>query len=91
MADQLTGEQVNALLDKLSTDDDFRDLFTRDLGAALQQLPGKPGIPKDCQPGGCLRPVKLADKATIAKSRQKMYEGMTAMQPHIPKVLEAGG
>ena len=91
MANQLTGEQVNALLEKLSTDDKFRTLFTDNLGAALKLLPGAPGIPDNVQPGGCLRPVKLADKDVIAKSKQKMYEGMTAMQPHIPKVLEADG
>lgn len=85
----LTGDQVNALLDKLSSDDAYRKLFTTDIGAAFAQLPGKPEVPSDVKKGCCLQPVTLADKATIAKSRQKMYEGITAMQPYIPKVLEA--
>ena len=88
MAQVLNNEQATALLDKLSSDDTYRELFTNDLAAAFAQLPGKPSVPKDLSPGCCLMPVKLASKATIAQSKQKMIEGMSAMQPYIPKVLE---
>ena len=88
MPQVLNTEQATALLDKLSSDDSFRDLFAKDLPAAFAQLPGKPAVPSDLTDGCCLRPVKLASKETMAQSKQKMIQGMSAMQPYIPKVLE---
>ena len=89
MAQALNHEQASALLDLLASDDAYRQLFTSDLGAAFAKLPGKPAVPADVTKGCCLRPTALADKATIAQARLKMIEGLSAMQPYIPKVLEA--
>ena len=60
MANELNSAQIDALLDLLSSDDDYRALFVRDLGKALERLPGKPGIPANVTPGSCLRPSQLA-------------------------------
>ena len=89
MASPLTNEQANALLDLLSTNDKYRALFASDPAAALGQLPGAPKLPSDASPGCCLRPAKLADKRAIAEAREKILQGLVAMQPYIPKVLEA--
>lgn len=78
-----------ALLVKLSHDDDFRKLFVNDLGAALGQLPGAPGIPKGVEPGGCLQPVKLASKEALHESIQQLHATMMGSDNHIPKLLEA--
>lgn len=89
MPQPLSPEQANALLDRLSTDDKYRALFSSDPGAALGQLPGAPGLPADCEPGMCLRPTQLADKQAIAEAREKILQGLVAMQPYLPKLLEA--
>ena len=59
---------VDALLDRLASDDMFRALFEKDPEAALVRLGHQP------QPGdtACLRTAKLADKATIAAVRDEM-------------------
>lgn len=89
MATDLNPEQVDALLDLLSSDDGYRELFTRDLGAALQKLPGSPPVPAGMSHGKCLMPVKLADKDAIRKSRDRIRDDLTSRNAHIPKVLEA--
>jgi putative modified peptide len=89
MSAQLNSEQVNALLDKLSSDDNYRKTFVNDLGTALAQLPGQPGIPKGVESGGCLMPVQLADKATIARTKQALHDALISSDTHVPKVLEA--
>lgn len=64
---------VNRLLDLLSTDDDFRALFTRDAGAALVQAGGDTGG------GECLQLAAgqtLASKEQIANDRQKLMKVM---------------
>jgi putative modified peptide len=89
MSDQLTSDQVSALLDKLSTDDDYRKLFVSDLGSALAQLPGRPGIPKGVVVGGCLMPAQLADKQRIIDTRKALQASLSGQDAHVPKVLEA--
>lgn len=89
MATELSAEQVDALLDLLSSDDAYRELFMKDLGAALQRLPGKPGVPDGVRSGGCLMPAKLADKEKLRRSRDRIRNDLTSRNAHIPKVLEA--
>ena len=73
MAQQPLPEQVvDMLLDALATDDSFRSLFTRNPEAAFERL-GYPPTPGQL---ACCKPDKLADKATIAKTRDEMREVM---------------
>jgi putative modified peptide len=89
MADyKLTQEQADALLQKLSTDDDFRALFQKDVGAAFQQLPGKPAAPADLTPGCCLVPKTLASKAKIAATRSALLSTLTSRVEHKVFLLE---
>ena len=85
----LTSEQVDALLQKLSTDDAFRKQFASgDLAGAFSQLPGKPPVPPDLEPGCCLLPKSLASKEQIAASRQAIAEKLKGQNTHTPHVLE---
>lgn len=64
---------TNRLLDKLSTDDDFRDLFARDAGAAIAQVGGDPSG------GECMQLAAghtLASKEQIAADREKLMNVM---------------
>ncbi len=87
MANELNAAQIDALLDLLSSDDDYRALFVRDLGKALERLPGKPAIPANVTPGSCLRPTQLASKEAIAKAKASLSQRMSR-ETHIPKILE---
>ena len=77
------------LLDLLSTDDDFRDLFKRDAHAALVQAGYVP--PHDADPtmlsalsgGDCMQLSSsdtLASKEKIAQDRQKLEESLNLVQ-----------
>lgn len=64
---------ANRLLDLLSTDDDFRALFSRDAGAAIAQVGGDPAG------GECMQLASgqtLASKEQIAADRQKLMKVM---------------
>lgn len=86
MSKKLSGKTVDALLDKLSTDDEFRKRFqanpraaTRSLGtddAAVDQLPETPI-------------ARLADKKAYAGSRKTMSAKLTeAGYPFQPITLD---
>jgi putative modified peptide len=85
----LTPEQVDALLGKLSTDDAFRELFQKDIGAAFKQLPGSPSPPADLKPGCCLMPAKLMSAEKIAGARNAIAERFVGMDSFKPHMLEA--
>ena len=87
MAD-LTPAQVDALLDKLSSDDAYRKLFVTDLPAAFAQLPGAPTVPPNLPPRCCLLPEQLAPKEKIAQSRQEIAGKLTGQAVHTPHALE---
>ena len=87
MAD-LTPAQVDALLDKLSTDDAYRTLFVTDLKAAFAQLPGSPPVPPNLPPRCCLLPKQLAPKEKIAEAKQDIASKLTGQSSHIPHLLE---
>ena len=69
------------LLDKLSTDNDFRRLFKKDAGAALAQV----GYKVDAgatHAGGCmqLQPTdSIAPKAKILRDRAKLEQAMNSV------------
>jgi putative modified peptide len=64
----LPGKVVSALLDKLGSDDAFRDLFQSNPAEALRQV-GAPE-PEDC--ARCLKIKKLADKKTIKAASDEL-------------------
>lgn len=76
------------MLDRLSTDDYFRELFQRDLGAALSQLPGSPSIPDNLPQVSCLTPARLASKADIARTKVLLNRYPDQLGAYIPKLLE---
>ncbi len=86
MAKQLSENTIDAVLDKLASDDDFRASFqknpraaTRSLGLdddAIDSLPETPTAP-------------LADKASFAKSRGRVRKQlMDARAPFMPITLD---
>ena len=88
MAKNFSREFADKLLDKLSTDDDFRDRFQADPRAAVESLGyvtpeadrGKPGA----DPCICLADMAttLAKKEDIAKARNKLREQLTSAPFH---------
>jgi putative modified peptide len=62
---RLTPELVDKLLDKLGSDDHFREQFRRDPHAAMVKL----GAAPDSKFGLCLRPSQLAPKKEIQETR----------------------
>lgn len=75
----LTPAQADALLDKLCTDDDFRDLLQRDPAAALRQI-GAPVELAQCF-ANC---KKFADPDTLRKSRAIIQQQLgTTLNAHI--------
>lgn len=81
------------LLDLLSTDDDFRDLFQRDAHAALVRAgyQAPPGMKLDqvsaAESGGAcmqLQGSQLASKEQIIRERGKLEQGLTLVQHFEP-------
>jgi putative modified peptide len=69
MAQQpLPAQVVDQLLELLSTDDSFRELFERNPEAAFERL-GYPPTPGQLE---CCKPRKLADKDAIAATADEM-------------------
>jgi putative modified peptide len=83
---QFTQNQVDSLLQKLGSDDEFRALFQKNPAAALQQLPDPPKLPTELQPEGCLFPKSLASKEAIMRDRDSLrsrLSGATSLHPHL--------
>jgi len=80
---------ADKLLDKLSTDNDFRRLFKKDPAAALV----KAGHPKDAAlaTAGCCQIQSIAPKAQIVKSRSELKAMLTASLSMTPPRLNAAG
>lgn len=69
------------LLDKLSTDNDFRSLFKKDAGAALAKV-GYKVEAGATSAYGCLQFAageKIAPKAKIVRDRAKLEEAMNSI------------
>ena len=84
---------VNKLLDLLSTDDDFRDLFQRDAHAALvhagYQAPEGASLQSAAATSGgaCMQLSagdQLASKERIAQDRAKLQKSMSMIQGFEP-------
>jgi putative modified peptide len=80
---------ADKLLDKLSTDNEFRRLFKKDPAAALV----KAGHPKDAAAltGKCCRVASIAPKAQIVKARNELKTMLTASLGMTPPQLNATG
>jgi putative modified peptide len=79
---------ADKLLDKLSTDNDFRRLFKKDPAAALV----KAGHPKDAAAltGKCCQVQSIAPKAQILKSRDELKTMLAAGLSMTPVRLNTG-
>lgn len=85
--DPLPAKVVDQLLDKLSTDDSFRALFSSDPTAAFQSLGYSP-TPAQTE---CCGVSKLADKETIRATQAEMRENMILGRLlHRPNNWDAG-
>lgn len=86
MANNLSEKTVDALLDKLSSDDDFRARFQKNPREATRSLgtddPAVDSLPETPMPN-------LADKKALAGSRAKMKDALvTAAYPFQPIHLD---
>lgn len=86
----LTQEQTDVLLDKLSSDMDFRALFQDRPEEALKQLPGPPvQVPLGGRGSSCMRPRQLMSAEQIAAIRDKLAAQFTAQSSFIPHIVDA--
>ena len=78
---------ADKLLDKLSTDNDFRRLFKKDPAAALVKV----GHPKDAAAlaGRCCQVKSIAPKAQITGARSELKTMLTSALGQNPPMLEA--
>jgi putative modified peptide len=70
----LSEDTVDSLLDKLSSDDDFRGLFQKDPRAALAAVGHKPALDTSVKEGAwmCMSVSQLASKEAIKASRDSL-------------------
>ncbi len=66
MATQLSAQQIETLLGKLSTDDNFRAAFEKDAASALTSI----GLPTEM--AACCKGKKLASKEQLSGSRDAL-------------------
>lgn len=88
-AEKLSAALVGALLEKLSSDDDFRALFVKSPEAALAEL-GYVPVDKALSPAACLQVSALASKEQIRESREELRSTLSAILPKGGFGLEAG-
>lgn len=90
MSNTFSPEVADALLDKLSTDDNFRALFEKDPAAAMASIGHRPPSSTDkaslaasADPVLCcnLKAGKLADKETIKAGRNKLRAALMRPLP----------
>jgi putative modified peptide len=86
--DPLPAKVVDQLLEKLSSDDAFRALFTRSPTAALESL----GFTPTARQVECCGTTRLADKETIKATQAEMRENLILGRlPHRPNNWDAEG
>ena len=82
MSQPIPAVVVDQLLEKLSTDDSFRDLYARNPEAAFERL----GYPPTKEQLACCTAGKLASKEVIAVAKKEMRDyfiaGLQALRPH---------
>jgi len=84
-AKPLPANVVASLLDKLGSDDAFRDLFQKNPAAALKQV----GAPEPEACAACLTVTKLASKEMIKASNQALTTHLTKSLAQTPVTLNA--
>ena len=95
MTNKFSPEVADKLLDKLSTDDDFRDFFEKDPSAALQQVGHETpahllGV-RGSDPLMCANLNNgLASKEAIRSGREAMKTALTSTQQYTIFNLSAG-
>lgn len=79
MSNRLPPDVTDRLLDRLSSDDEFRDLFSRDPRAALAAVGhAEAADPSQSEgPWVCMHGEGLPSKAQIAQTRDALRERMT--------------
>ncbi len=82
MSFTLSEDTVDALLDKLATDDGFRALFQKDPRAALAQVGDKASADRAVTEGAwsCLAVGELASKETIKATRDSLRKQLVSAQ-----------
>lgn len=95
MTNKFSPEVADRLLDKLSTDDDFRDLFEKNPSAALRQVGYEPAAEhagvRGSDPAMCANLMNgLASKEAIRDGRETMKATLTSTQQHSIFNLSAG-
>lgn len=89
----LPADVIDRLLDLLSTDDRFRELFTRNRHAALVEAGCELSAEqlRAASPLRCLTVERLADKETIAAAREELRAHLLADAAYSnPHALESG-
>ena len=74
----LTPELVDKLLDKLGSDDQFREDFRKDPEAAMIKL----GAPANFKCGLCLKVMPLASKEKIQQTRVVIRDALLGEDQH---------
>lgn len=95
MTNKFSPEVADKLLDRLSTDDDFRELFQNDPSAALKQVgheaPEKMRGVRGSDPAMCTNLNNgLASKEAIRAGRESMKAALTSTLAHNVFSLSAG-
>ncbi|HEY9144258.1 MAG TPA: NHLP-related RiPP peptide [Arenimonas sp.] len=82
MSNTLSDETAAKLLDKLASDDDFRETFQKDPRKALAQVGHAPAADASVKEGiwSCMSVSKLADKKAIAESRDTLRKQLATTQ-----------
>jgi putative modified peptide len=95
MTNKFSPEVADRLLDKLSTDDNFRNLFEKNPSAALRQVGHEPasehaGV-RGSDPAMCANLKNgLASKEAIREGREAMKAALISTQQHSIFNLSAG-
>jgi len=78
------------LLDKLSTDNEFRRLFKKDPAAALKKA-GYTGLPLESSSLSCMSVQRIAPKQEIAAAREQILSYLSSTTAQLnPHCFEAG-
>ncbi len=86
---KLDADTANKLIELLSTDDAFRDLFSRDTLAALEQVGQAPTDELKAFVTECCSKVTLADKSVIAGAQDKILAMLTSGGNQTVPMLDA--
>jgi putative modified peptide len=94
MTNKFSPEVADKLLDKLSTDDDFRDLFEKNPSAALRQVGHEPAAEhagvRGSDPAMCANLKSgLASKEAIRAGRESMKAALISTQVQTVFALSA--